>query len=160
MPKLQPGLEEMLPRLHEKLAAGESLWIKPGGTSMLPMLRPGKDYVRLSPLPEKLKKYDLPLYCRDNGIYVLHRIIKVKEKYTCIGDNEFAKEPGIRRDQMIALVTGFVREGREYSVEMPMYKVYCILWHYSRFFRRVLRSLRYRLRRLFECLKSRFWGGC
>ena len=30
----------------------------PGGVSMLPMLRQGLDQVVLSPLPEKLKKYD------------------------------------------------------------------------------------------------------
>ena len=160
MSELQLGVEEMLPHLYEKLAAGKSLWIRPGGTSMLPMLQPGKDYVLLSPLPEKLKKYDLPLYRRDNGIYVLHRIIKTKEHYTCIGDNEFTKEPGIRRDQMIALVTGFIHKGREYSVQMPKYRAYCVFWHYSRFFRRGIRSLCYRLRRLFGCLKSRFWGGC
>ena len=156
MSDLQPGLKEMLPHLRQKLVAGESLWIKPGGVSMLPMLRPGQDLVKLSPLPEKLKRFDLPLYRRDNGIYVLHRVVRVGERYTCIGDNEFAEEPGIRDDQMVALVTAFVREGREYSVTAPGYRIYCYAWHYSRLPRRAFCSLRKRLGRLLKCLKSRF----
>lgn len=156
MSDLQPGLKEMLPHLRQKLAAGESLWIKPGGVSMLPMLHPGRDLVKLSPLPEKLKRYDLPLYRRDNGVYVLHRIIKAGQSYTCIGDGQFRKETGVRQDQMVALVTAFVRNGREYSVTAPGYRLYCCVWHFSRFPRRVFCSLRYRLGRLFACLKSRF----
>lgn len=99
---------------------------------MLPMLRQGIDSVVISPLPERLKKYDLPLYQRDNGQYVLHRVVEAGEAYTCIGDNQFVKEPDIRRDQMIALVTAFCRGDREHSVKEPGYGLYCRVWHYTR----------------------------
>ena len=62
-------LEELMPLIRERLAAGESVRFSPHGTSMLPMLKDGRDQVILSPLPEKLKKYDLPLYQRKNGQY-------------------------------------------------------------------------------------------
>lgn len=50
------------------------------GDSMLPILRQGKDLMVISRKPEdRLKKYDVPLYKRDNGQYVLHRILKVRK---------------------------------------------------------------------------------
>ena len=139
-----------MPLMKEQLAAGKNVRFSPRGISMLPMLRQGIDSVVLSPLPEKLKKYDLPLYQRDNGQYVLHRIVKAGETYTCIGDNQFALEPGLRHDQMIALVTVFTRGEREYSVKHPGYWLYCRLWHHSRFLRRCWRALKHRLRRLLK----------
>ena len=121
-----------MPFIREQLASGGKVRFSPMGISMLPMLRQGVDTVTLSPLPEKLRKYDLPLYRRENGQYVLHRIVKAGETYTCIGDNQFVYEPGLRRDQMIALVTAFTRGSREYRVDHPGYRLYCRLWHYSR----------------------------
>lgn len=125
-------LEQLMPIIRERLAAGNSVRFSPRGVSMLPMLRQGIDSVLLSPLPEKLKKYDLPLYQRDDGHYVLHRIVKAGESYTCIGDNQFLLEQGLRPDQMIALVTAFTRGDREISVNRFSYRFYCRFWHYSR----------------------------
>ena len=82
-------LELLMPLIKERLAAGQSVRFSPKGTSMLPMLRQGIDSVVLSPLPKRLGKYDLPLYQRDNGQFVLHRIVAAEDSYTCIGDNQF-----------------------------------------------------------------------
>ena len=76
-------LDAMMPLLREQLDVGQQVRFSPRGTSMLPMLRPGIDSVVLRPLPEKLKKYDLPLYQRKNGQYVLHRVICAEDTYTC-----------------------------------------------------------------------------
>ncbi len=137
-----------MPLIQESLEQGKSVRIAPQGTSMLPMLRQGRDTVLLSPLPKRLKKYDLPLYQRENGQYVLHRVVAVGESYTCMGDNQFLPEPGLRHDQMIALVTSFYRDGREYSVDGLFYQLYCRFWHYSRPVRRVWRHILSRLRRM------------
>ena len=125
-------LEQLMPIMREKLAAGKNVRLSPRGVSMLPMIRQGMDSVVLSPLPEKLEKYDLPLYQRDNGQYVLHRVVEVGETYTCIGDNQFEFEPGLRHDQMIAIVTAFSRGERDISVRSLSYRIYCRFWHYSR----------------------------
>lgn len=135
--EISAQLDDLMPLILERLAAGQRVTFSPRGTSMLPMLRQGIDTVTLSPLPEKLKKYDLPLYRRRDGQYVLHRIVKTGETYTCIGDNQFFYEPGLKREQMIALVTAFTRDGREYSVENRCYRLYCRLWYYSRPIRRL-----------------------
>ena len=117
---------------------------------MLPMLRQGIDDVVLSPLPEKLKKYDLPLYQRDDGHFVLHRIVRVGETYTCIGDNQFELEHGLRHDQMIAVVTAFYRAGEYHGVSELGYQIYCRLWHYSRSLRHFWRRGKGWLRRHFK----------
>ena len=132
-------LDTLMPLVCERLNNGASVWFSPKGFSMLPMLRQGTDRVLLSPLPEKLKKYDLPLYRRDNGQYVIHRIIRVGESHTCIGDNQFDLEYGVRTDQMIAVVTAFTRGSKEISVNSLTYQLYCRLWHYSRPLRRLWR---------------------
>lgn len=144
------SMTDLVPLFQERLEAGQNVRFAPRGISMLPMLRPGLDTVVLSPAPEQLQKYDLPLYRRDDGHYVLHRVIRVGETYTCIGDNQFTPEPGIRRDQVIALVTAFRRNGRDHSVRQPGYRLYCRFWHHSRsvrhFLRRALNWLRRHLK--------------
>lgn len=143
------ALDALMPLFREQLEAGQSVRFSPRGVSMLPMLRQGIDSVVLSPLPEKLKKYDLPLYQRQDGHYVLHRIVAAGETYTCMGDNQFVPEPGLKQEQMIAVVTAFYRGHREIRVSNPGYRVYCRLWHYSRplrrFWRRGMGFLRRRL---------------
>lgn len=125
-------LDELMPLIREQLAEGKQVKFAPRGTSMLPMLRQGVDSVILSPLPDKLKKYDLPLYQRQNGQYVLHRVIKAGETYTCMGDNQFVPEHGLRHEQMIAVVTAFCRGERQIAVKSLSHRIYCRLWHYSR----------------------------
>ena len=125
-------MDDLVPVFRERLAAGQSIRFSPRGVSMLPMLRQRIDTVTLSPAPAQLKKYDLPLYQRDDGKYILHRIVNAEGTYTCIGDNQFVLEPGVRHDQIIAVVTSFTRSGREVPVTALTYQLYCRIWHYSR----------------------------
>ena len=118
-------LDDLMPLIQERLAEGQSVAFFPRGISMLPLLRQGKDAVELSPLPEKLRKYDLPLYRRDDGHYVLHRVVAVGEKYICCGDNQLVLEHGLRHDQMIALVTAVIRDGKRVEVDDFRYRLYC-----------------------------------
>lgn len=140
-------LDDLMPLIRERLDAGQRVKFSPRGVSMLPMLRQGIDTVTLSPLPEKLKKYDLPLYRRTDGHYVLHRIVKTGKTYTCIGDNQFICETGLGQEQMIALVSSFTRGDREYSVEDWRYRLYCRVWCCSRPVRRFCRRVISRLLR-------------
>lgn len=152
-PEIIVTLEAMMPLIRERLAAGQSVRIYPRGTSMLPMLVEGRDSVVLSPLPPKLKKYDLPLYRRTNGQFVLHRVVGVGETYTCLGDNQFALESGLTHDQMIAVVSSFTRKGRERSVTDLSYRVYRSLWFRSRHARRLWRSGLARVKKVVSLLR-------
>jgi len=142
-------MEEILPLLTELLSLGKSVRIYPRGTSMLPMLRQGIDSVVLSPVTDAPKKYDIPLYRRDNGKCVLHRIVEAGETYVCMGDNQFAPEREVRPDQLLGMVTAFYRGEKYRSLRGPGYRLYCRLWCGSRKIRHFLhRGLRW-LRRHF-----------
>lgn len=130
--EIEIRLEQLLPLIEEQLAVGKSVKFMPRGVSMLPMLRQGIDSVVLSPVPEKLKKYDLPLYRRNSGQFVLHRIVQVGETYTCIGDNQFVYEPGLKHEQMVGLVTAFYRDKKQIKTSALSYQIYCRVWYYSR----------------------------
>jgi hypothetical protein len=144
-------MAQLMPLIQERLDAGQTVRFSPMGTSMLPMLRQEIDSVVLSPVPEKLKKYDLPFYRRDDGHFVLHRIVKAGETYTCIGDHQLIYEHGVRRDQMIALATGLYRKGKYYSLDSFGYKLYSRLWHWMR----PLRRMAYWCIRIFKAVVRR-----
>lgn len=126
------SIDELIPLIREQLAAGQRVCFSPRGTSMLPMLRQEKDRVELSLLTEPPKKYDVLLYQSANGNYILHRAVSVGDTVICIGDNQFLREAGIRREQIIGVVSGFYRGERYWSVRQWDYRLYCRLWHFSR----------------------------
>lgn len=154
MPNTSVWLEQLFPLMRERLVAGESVQFTPKGISMRPMIEGGRDQVVLSPLPEKLKKYDLPFYRRDDGRFVLHRIVKVGETYTCIGDHQLIYEHGVRRDQMIALATGLYRKGKYYSLDSFGYKLYSRFWHWTRPLRHIVHWCMNLLKRIISHIKK------
>lgn len=84
------------------------------GNSMSPFLIHGRDTVYLSRLTRPARRGDVLLYRRDNGGYVLHRVYAAtSEEYTMVGDAQTELEPGIRPDQVIAIVTRVVRKDQE-----------------------------------------------
>lgn len=118
-----------MPLVRERLAAGQSVRYLPfRGVSMLPMLRQGKDAVELAPLPERLKKYDLPVYQYPSGKIVMHRVVQVHDDhYVCLGDNTYEYE-FIRPEQMIGVVRAFKRSDRRIEVDALSYRLYCRFW--------------------------------
>ncbi len=99
------------------------------GDSMAPLIREGKDLVMISRIREPLKKYDVPLYQRDTGEYVLHRILKIRpDGYVLCGDNRWQREYGIQDRQMVGVLTAVIREGKEFSLEDGRYRACVRLW--------------------------------
>ena len=83
------------------------------GSSMTPFLVHGRDTVYLSKVRRPLKKGDMILYRRASGAYILHRIFRAEgECYTLVGDAQTLLEPGVRREQVLALVTAVQRKGK------------------------------------------------
>ena len=108
------SLDELWPLMEEQILAGGSVRFGPKGTSMLPLLRQNIDSIVLAKAPEKLKKYDLPLYRRDDGHFVLHRVVgEDKDGYIMCGDNQSIYEHGITNDHILAIAVGMYR-GDEY----------------------------------------------
>ena len=87
------------------------------GDSMIPVIREGNLLV-IEAVKAPLKVGDIPLYKRDSGQYVLHRIVGIKKgKYSMKGDNRTFVEKGITDKQIIGVLTGIVRNGKTYPVE-------------------------------------------
>lgn len=119
------SMDEIVPIIKEQLKTDGEVRFTPKGISMMPLLRSGVDVVTLGKVTFPLKKYDIALYQRDTGEYVLHRVIKVKDgTYTMRGDNQALAEPGIREDQIIGVVTKFTHQGKTYTPDNFNYKVY------------------------------------
>ena len=103
--KKEQKVEDLLPYITESIRDGGQFVFFPKGTSMNPTIVYEKDCVVLKE-PENLKKYDIVLYKRANGSFVLHRIIDIKNgTYTMRGDNQFLLENGISKEQIIAVVS-------------------------------------------------------
>ena len=145
-------LEAMRELLVRVLDSGGEFELSPKGTSMLPLLQEGRDSVILVKPPAVLSEGDVVLYQRENGAYVLHRIVGIDgETYTMCGDNQYQPEPGIRRKQILALADRFVLDGRTVPADSAENQTY-IRRHRS------LRLRRYRkaMERRTESVK-RWW---
>ena len=119
-------MKELLPFIEEALINDKTFTIPITGTSMRPLLIAGRDTVTLKKCDTPLKKGDLPLYRRQDGTFVLHRIVKVEKDgtYTMCGDNQFLKEKGINHNQIIGVVAEITRNGKTFSVGDKKYQIY------------------------------------
>lgn len=101
------------------------------GTSMLPLLKEGRDLVELeSCSQERLKKGDVVLYKKNDGTLVLHRIIKTEngEFFTVLGDHQFKNAERVNKNQIIAVACGFFIKGRYVNEKTRWYRLYKKIW--------------------------------
>ncbi len=133
-------MEELSPLIVGLIEEDIDVTITVTGNSMRPMLTHRKDTVVLTKCdPFTLKRGDLPLYKRDNGRYILHRIIRVhKDTYDMIGDHQYEVERGVPKKNVLCLVKAFTRKGKQYSCNEFKYKLYTFIWCLTIPFRRVL----------------------
>lgn len=97
-------MADFYPVIEESIKDGGQFVLYPRGTSMNPTIYEGKDCVVLVEI-DVPEQYDIVLYRRLSGQYVLHRIMKIKNGYyTMCGDNQYILEKGIKREQILAVV--------------------------------------------------------
>ncbi len=131
-------MAELTPLVEEILSAGGTVELTVTGNSMRPMLRHRVSRVRLTGAG-KLQRGDIPLYCRENGQFVLHRIVgKENGGYVCCGDAQWHLERGIREEQILGVATAFAREERWTSCESRVYQAYWRFWLLIRPLRRLV----------------------
>ena len=85
----------------------------PGGNSMWPTLKNKGQSVIVLKKERKLKRFDVALYQRKCGTYVLHRVMEPTSfGYLMCGDSQFDIER-VQEDQVFGVMSGFYR-GEKY----------------------------------------------
>lgn len=121
------------------------------GVSMRPLFHHRRDSVILIPVSGKQKPGDVVLYRRESGQYVLHRIIACEAAaYICCGDNQAERET-VLPEQIIAVMDGFTRNGKAYTLDTFSYRVYTAVWVHLF----LLRPFYIKLRRCLGTLRSK-----
>lgn len=135
---------------EEYLDSHGSLTYANVGKSMLPLLRQGKDLFTVrKKSAERCKVGDVVLYRRPPDQYVLHRIVEVRPyDYVILGDNCIAKETGIRDEDILGIMTEFVRGGKKHNVEEAGYRAYSQIFLQTIPLRIFIKKVALRLRRL------------
>ena len=131
------SLNEMAPLIRETLEKNGEVTFISAGRSMLPVIRDRKDAVTLVKPKREIKPGDIVFYQRDNGQFILHRVMFVNsDKYVMRGDNQWDNEYNIRRDQIIGVLKCFERNGKTHNVTDRDYLMYVKLLPLIRFFRK------------------------
>jgi len=126
------------------------------GDSMMPLLRERRDILVISPKPEgRLSMLDIPLYKRDTGKYVLHRVMWVrKNDYIICGDNQYYPERGIGERHIIGVLTAVIRNGKRLEMNSLSMRLYgwmqWLLFPYRAVILYTLRSLWPKIKRKFS----------
>ena len=113
---------------EEYLAEYGTLTYKNKGISMMPLLREDKELFTVEKKgSERCRRYDVVLYKDRQDRYILHRVIRVlPDGYVIRGDNTYKNE--FRTDdEIIGVMTGLIRDGREIRVTDTAYRVYSVL---------------------------------
>lgn len=118
-------MDDMAPLIRETLVESGEVSFVSAGVSMLPTIQDRMDTVTLIKPQGKLRKGDVPFYQRDNGQYILHRVVYVNgDTYVMRGDNQWQNEYNIRHDQIIGVLYSFDRNGKTHKVTDFSYRVY------------------------------------
>lgn len=132
--------------IREVLASGGEFRLYPHGTSMLPLLRQGRDSVALRRVDTPIRKNDILFYQRPDGSFVLHRVHAVTPNgLTLMGDNQTRPEYGVTPDRVIGRATRIFRDEKEVICDGFRYSLYLKLWQFT-----ILRSLFLKLYHLSE----------
>lgn len=119
----------------------------PVGTSMLPLIREGKDSVKLVKIERPVKQHDVVLYQR-NDQFILHRVVKVKDDTVDMaGDHQTMIEKDVLKSSIIALMEGVYREERYVPIQSFRMKCYSATRPMVRFLRKCRAKLARLIRR-------------
>ena len=138
--------------IEQLLKDGSAIRLKPQGYSMYPLFHPGRDEAVIEAYPiHLLRRGDIILYRREQGILVLHRICRItSDGFYLVGDNQTEIEGPLRPDQIRGKLTSVVRNGKSFSVSHPVYRMLSSLW----LFLRPIRPFFWRITALFRKISS------
>lgn len=124
----------------------------PTGKSMMPFIRGERDNVVIGEPKRPLKPMDVCLFKRQDGVFVLHRLIKVKEDgYVFRGDGCYFRETGIRDDDIVGVMIGYFRNDKYVSASKSKgFRFWSRVWRLSYPIRYALRIPVKLIRKIFR----------
>lgn len=137
-----------LQTIERQLREGHLVSVATKGVSMQPLLYTGRSHVILAPVRDPLHRGDLPLFRTPDGIYIIHRIVRIDGAYYYTrGDNCYTEEQ-VPREWVLGVVVEIYRKGRHISVRHPVYRLYARVWPMLFPLRHILMRVKGRLHRL------------
>lgn len=141
--------------IREELASGGSAVINIRGQSMLPLMKEGDCNVRIVPPKFPLKRYEIPLYKREDGQFVLHRVIRVKKNgYVCRGDHQVLREFPVTEEMIIGVAEVRIVKGKEKPLRSPFAMASGCFLAETAWLRGMARACLGKVRRLFRGKKT------
>lgn len=99
--------------LRDLVNEGKECRLLISGSSMAPFLVHERDSIIFSKPDRELRRGDMVFYQRDNGQFVMHRILHVRpEGLYIIGDAQTEVEGPVKPEQVFARVTKVNRKGK------------------------------------------------
>lgn len=148
------NLDEMSDIISQVIQNDGKVSIIAGGVSMEPFIKNKTDVVTLVKVTRKLKKGDVPLYRRNNGKVVLHRIIGEDENgYIMRGDNQWVNEYGIKDDNILAMLYSVKKGDKELLKDGFYCRAYEFLLPAVRFIKKIKNYIFFKAKRFKEILK-------
>ena len=121
--------QEYMEMIRALLEDGQEVSMIVTGNSMRPFLKHGRDKICMKKTDRKLRKGDIVFYRRENGQYVMHRILKCGDQsYTLLGDGQIVPESGIRQEQIFARITKVQVRGKWIGSENFRWRFFEHIW--------------------------------
>ena len=132
------SMKAIVPIIEEYTSRSKEVIFTAKGNSMRPLLRNGKDQLILRGYNgEELPMGTVVLYQRADMSFSAHRIVGKNDKgFVMMGDFQTIREEGIMPSSIKAVVVGFIKNGREFSVQNKRYLCYVRFWMKSKVIRK------------------------
>lgn len=127
----------IFPVIVDLLNSGQTARITVTGNSMNPFLKANRDSVELSKTSfQEIRRGDIVLIKRTNGIYVLHRVYKkTEDSFSMVGDAQQWIEGPLYPDQLVAKVISVRRKNKEIPCTNIVWVLLSWIWLRLRVFR-------------------------
>lgn len=119
------------------------------GISMNPLFHEACEQVVIEKSNE-YKNMDVVLFKRDNGEYVLHRIVKTTNDYYLISGDNLADLEKVYKRQILGVMTSFYRNDKNYKLDNIGYKLYVLFYCRPYYIRIFYIKVRNKIKSLFK----------
>lgn len=148
--------EDFVPVARELLENGGEYSFEVPNSDMMPTLRDFYDTVTVMKPNKKPKKDDVVLYRKDDGEYVVSRIVYINgETYSLSCDGTDKTDYNIVQDQIIGVMTSFSRKEKRIDTDNKYYQYYLKVLPLVKFIYGFYASLKTKIQDFIKTLSDR-----